>query len=149
MDADVTLNGNTIVVDTSKVTGTPRVRYAWEDSPALDTNGKYTTLNLVNSAGLPMAPFRTDQDRYNFKTFDHDTWVLSDPVNFTPQVLSVQTDGVIRNGETTVTVRARDVDDAVAKVEVYADGNLLGEAVRVEDSDRYTCLLYTSDAADE
>ena len=138
VDADVTLNGNTIVVDTSKVTGTPRVRYAWEDSPALDSTGLHTTLNLVNSAGLPMAPFRTDRDRYNFKTFDHDAWVLSDPVNFTPQVLSVQTDGVIRNGETTVTVRARDVDDAVAKVEVYADGSLLGEAVRVEDSDIYT-----------
>ena len=139
VDADVTLNGNTIVVDTSKVTGTPRVRYAWEDSPALDTNGKYTTLNLVNSAGLPMAPFRTDRDRYNFKSIDLSTWEMSDPVNFTPQVLSVQADGVIRNGETTVTVRARDVDDAVAKVEVYADGSLLGEAVRTGDSDRYTC----------
>ena len=67
VDANVTLVGNTIVVDTSGVTGTPKVRYAWEDSPALDSEGRYSTLNLVNSEGLPMAPFRTDRDRYILK----------------------------------------------------------------------------------
>lgn len=135
VDANVTLVDNTIVVDTSGVTGTPKVRYAWEDSPALDSEGRYSTLNLVNSAGLPMAPFRTDRDRYNFKTFDPDTFTLSDPVNFTPQVLSVKAETVIHGGETTVTVRAKDYDDDVAKVEVYADGSLLGEAVRDGNSD--------------
>lgn len=136
VDTQVTLSGNTVIVDISGVTGTPKVRYAWEDSPALE--GTATTLNLVNSAGLPMAPFRTDRDRYHFKSIDLETFTLYDPVNFTPAVLSVTADPVIQNGRTTITIEARDYDDDVAKVEVYADDLLLGEAVRTDGTDIFT-----------
>ncbi|MDD4689448.1 MAG: Ig-like domain-containing protein, partial [Eubacteriales bacterium] len=133
-DIEVSLTNNTILVDTSSVTGTPKVRYAWEDSPALV--GNYTTLNLVNSANLPMAPFRTDRDRNQFKSIDVETLTLYDPYNFTPSILWVTASG-IANGESIITVNAKDYDDDVAKVEVYADSILLGEATRVGTSNLF------------
>ena len=128
VDADVTLKDNTIIIDTSSVTGTPKVRYAWEDCPALGADNKTTTLNLVNSEGLPMAPFRTDTDRYQFKVVS--ATELGDPVNFAPMIRKVTADssGVI-------TVNARDYDDEIATVEVFVDNNSIGMAEKVSDDE--------------
>jgi len=43
--------GDSVIVTSAAVPAPSHVRYAWADSPAT---------NLVNSAGLPAAPFRTD-----------------------------------------------------------------------------------------
>jgi len=50
--ADAEISGNTIVVKASEVKKPVAVRYAWADNP---------DANLVNGAGLPASPFRTDQ----------------------------------------------------------------------------------------
>jgi sialate O-acetylesterase len=49
--ADVRIEGNTIVVSSPSVPNPKEVRYAWQSNPAA---------NLFNGAGLPAAPFRTD-----------------------------------------------------------------------------------------
>lgn len=130
-DVSVTLADNTITVDTSSVTGTPKVRYAWEDCPAL--SGDSTTLNLVNSEGLPVAPFRTDTGRYQFKTANEDG-TFSDPVNFTPMVRRI-TAGDIINGSAVITVNARDYDDEIASVEVFVDNTSIGNAQKINDAE--------------
>ncbi len=132
VDADVSLVGNTIVVDTSAVSGTPKVRYAWEDCPALGSDNKTTTLNLVNSAGLPMAPFRTDNERYMFLVNSDGSFGKA--VNFTPMVRKV-TAGTIVNGSAVITVNARDYDDEIATVEVFVNGTSIGLAKKVGEAD--------------
>ncbi len=47
------IDGNTVVLDTRKAAGARCIRYAWEGDPRV---------NLVNGAGLPAAPFRTDNN---------------------------------------------------------------------------------------
>lgn len=49
--AEAKIDGDTIVVSSSKVLSPAAVRYAWEMNP---------DCNLVNKAGLPASPFRTD-----------------------------------------------------------------------------------------
>lgn len=49
--AKAEINGNTIVVSSKDVAKPVAVRYAWANNPVC---------NLVNGAGLPAAPFRTD-----------------------------------------------------------------------------------------
>ncbi|HLP38159.1 sialate O-acetylesterase [Lacibacter sp.] len=49
--ANAVIKGNEVVVYCDKVTEPEAVRYAWADNP---------DCNLVNSAGLPAIPFRTD-----------------------------------------------------------------------------------------
>ncbi|MDR0546214.1 MAG: 9-O-acetylesterase [Dysgonamonadaceae bacterium] len=49
--ADAHIDGNTVVVCSPKVAFPVAVRYAWSDNPAC---------NLLNGAGLPASPFRTD-----------------------------------------------------------------------------------------
>lgn len=51
--ADATIDGDKVIVSSDKVRSPTAVRYAWADNP---------TANLYNGAGLPAAPFRTDQD---------------------------------------------------------------------------------------
>ena len=50
--ADATIAGNTVIVQSAAVPVPATVRYAWDNYPA--------GANLVNGAGLPAAPFRTD-----------------------------------------------------------------------------------------
>ncbi len=52
--AEAKVEGDTIVVSSAQVTAPMAVRYAWADDPAC---------NLVNQAGLPASPFRSDQPR--------------------------------------------------------------------------------------
>lgn len=52
---DVKLNGKRITVSSQKVPNPIAVRYAWAKNPG--------QLNIVNSANLPLAPFRTDRWR--------------------------------------------------------------------------------------
>ncbi len=49
--ADARIDGETIVISSSKVTKPVAVRYAWADNPEV---------NLYNGANLPASPFRTD-----------------------------------------------------------------------------------------
>lgn len=50
--ADATLNGDRVTVRSPRVATPVAVRYAWNDNPA--------DANLVNDAGLPASPFRSD-----------------------------------------------------------------------------------------
>ncbi|HVU47309.1 MAG TPA: sialate O-acetylesterase [Terracidiphilus sp.] len=52
IDADATIDGDTIVVKSPQVTKPVAVRYAWANYP--------DGANLYNAASLPAAPFRTD-----------------------------------------------------------------------------------------
>jgi sialate O-acetylesterase len=49
--ADARIDGETVVVQSSQVPAPVKVRYGWANNPLV---------NLVNSAGLPASPFRTD-----------------------------------------------------------------------------------------
>jgi sialate O-acetylesterase len=49
--ADARIDGQTVIVSSPYVPQPAAVRYAWENFP---------DCNLVNSAGLPASPFRTD-----------------------------------------------------------------------------------------
>jgi len=49
--ADAKIEGNTIIVGSPKVPNPKAVRYAWQSNPVA---------TLFNGAGLPAAPFRTD-----------------------------------------------------------------------------------------
>jgi sialate O-acetylesterase len=53
VDAEAKIDGDTIVVSRADVTVPQAVRYAWDNYPE--------GCNLYNAAGLPAAPFRTDQ----------------------------------------------------------------------------------------
>ncbi len=53
--ADAKVEGDTIVVSSADVASPVAVRYAWADDP---------TCNLVNLAGLPASPFRSDEPHY-------------------------------------------------------------------------------------
>ncbi len=50
--AEAKIVGDTVVVWSGQVPNPVAVRYAWADNP---------TCNLYNEAGLPAAPFRTDE----------------------------------------------------------------------------------------
>ncbi len=49
--ADARIEGDKVIVSSSKVRGPLAVRYAWASNP---------TCNLANGAGIPASPFRTD-----------------------------------------------------------------------------------------
>jgi sialate O-acetylesterase len=51
--ANASIEGNTVVVWSEKVTDPKFVRYAWADNPE--------GANLFNKEGLPASPFRTDE----------------------------------------------------------------------------------------
>jgi len=52
VDAEAKIVGDTVVVSSPLVSVPVAVRYAWDNYP--------DTANLINAAGLPAAPFRTD-----------------------------------------------------------------------------------------
>jgi sialate O-acetylesterase len=52
VDAVATVQGKTVVVHSEQVKSPVSVRYAWDNYPQ--------GANLINGAGLPAAPFRTD-----------------------------------------------------------------------------------------
>ena len=53
--ADARIEGETVVVSSTRMKTPIAVRYAWEDDPAC---------NLMNGAGLPASPFRSDEPHY-------------------------------------------------------------------------------------
>jgi sialate O-acetylesterase len=53
VDADATVDGDSVVVRSANVSAPVAVRYAWDNYP--------DGCNLYNAAGLPASPFRTDQ----------------------------------------------------------------------------------------
>ena len=57
--ADAQIFGETVIVSSPQVPQPSTVRYAWADNPA--------GCNLTNGAGLPAAPFRTDEPPINSK----------------------------------------------------------------------------------
>jgi sialate O-acetylesterase len=52
VDAEATIDGDTVVVRSPEVAAPVSVRYAWDNYP--------DGANLYNAAGLPAVPFRTD-----------------------------------------------------------------------------------------
>jgi sialate O-acetylesterase len=55
VEAQALVDGSTVLVSSAQVSSPVAVRYAWADDPIC---------NLVNQAGLPAGPFRSDQPRY-------------------------------------------------------------------------------------
>jgi sialate O-acetylesterase len=53
--ADARLDGSTVMVSSPQVANPAAVRYAWADDPVC---------NLINQAGLPANPFRSDEPHY-------------------------------------------------------------------------------------
>ena len=53
--ANATIEGDTLLVSSSQIPNPVAVRYAWADDPVS---------NLVNQAGLPASPFRSDEPHY-------------------------------------------------------------------------------------
>jgi sialate O-acetylesterase len=51
VEAEASIDGNSIVVSSASVTKPVAVRYGWASSPRC---------NLYNKEGLPASPFRTD-----------------------------------------------------------------------------------------
>jgi len=124
-DVEAKLVGNTVEIDVSAITGDVKIRYAYEEVPArVDTK---SGVNLVNSEGWPMAPFRTDNDRTHFKSYDSATATYYNPYNFAPMVRSI-TASDIEQGTSKITISARDYDDIIKSVEVYVDGVVVGQA---------------------
>ncbi len=61
--AEAVIDGSTVVLRCAAVPDPAHVRYAYTDDPA--------TANLANGAGLPAAPFRTDQRDWTTRTAHH------------------------------------------------------------------------------
>ncbi|MDD4689236.1 MAG: leucine-rich repeat protein, partial [Eubacteriales bacterium] len=136
VNANATLVGNTVEIDVSGIVGTPYIRYACEDVP--NRIGSTWNVNLVNSAGLPMAPFRTDDAKIQFKSYDSATGTYSNPYNFTPMIKGI-TDTPVKNGTAVITIDARGFDDDVNTVELFIDGISVGNAVQsTENEDIWT-----------
>ena len=55
--AQAKVDGDTLMVWSASVSDPVSVRYAWADDPVC---------NLVNQAGLPAGPFRSDQPHYGW-----------------------------------------------------------------------------------
>lgn len=55
VEAQATVDGETILVSSPEVSAPMAVRYAWADDPVC---------NLVNQAGIPAGPFRSNQPHY-------------------------------------------------------------------------------------
>jgi sialate O-acetylesterase len=53
--AEARVDGSTVVVSSAQVANPAAVRYAWADDPVC---------NLINQAGLPANPFRSDEPHY-------------------------------------------------------------------------------------
>jgi sialate O-acetylesterase len=53
--AEARIEGGTVLVSSAQVPNPVAVRYAWADDPEC---------NLVNQAGLPASPFRSDEPHY-------------------------------------------------------------------------------------
>ena len=60
--ASATIQGDSVVVSSSKVPQPVAVRFGWEDT---------AEPNLINSAGLPASPFRTDNFELLSEGVDH------------------------------------------------------------------------------
>lgn len=58
VDAEVQIDGDTVVVHSPQVSAPVAVRYAWDNYP------EGLGCNLFNAADLPAAPFRTDRWEY-------------------------------------------------------------------------------------
>ncbi len=84
-----------------------------------------TTLN----EGFPMAPFRTDNDRTHFKSYDSATGVYSGEYNFAPMIRAITATNIAQ-GVSTISVNARDYDDNIQSVEVFVDNVSIGNAVQ-------------------
>ena len=55
VEANATIDGDTVVVTSPKVEKPANVRYGWKN---------YTVVNFFNKEGLPASPFRTDDAPY-------------------------------------------------------------------------------------
>jgi sialate O-acetylesterase len=92
LDGDAEIDGDTIIVFNPAITTPVAVRYAWAGNP--------DGCNLVNKAGLPASPFRTDDWPvitqgmwYPMSTFKHDTDAPLAPLQYPPELVSKPSSG--------------------------------------------------------
>lgn len=148
VDADAQLVGNTVEIDVSSIEGPVYIRYAWEDVPARTEESPGWSLNLVNSAGLPAAPFKTDSFKEHFSKYDSETGTYSDPYNYTPYIRYIKA-GDIEDGKSIIEINARDYDDGIEQIELFVDNNSVGYAVQSEDNEDIWTFEWTGATAGE
>ncbi|VGO16943.1 hypothetical protein PDESU_05536 [Pontiella desulfatans] len=84
------ISGTNVTVSSSSVAAPVAVRYAWSPAPV-------NTVNLINSDGLPAAPFRTD-DWTPTDLGDQAPMAVNDRfAAFTDELLSVPAPGILEN----------------------------------------------------
>nr|QGT50937.1 hypothetical protein Firmicute1046_0130 [uncultured Firmicutes bacterium] len=122
----------------------PEVRYAWRDCtddfitadspdvPSSGINGTLSAINLGNSEGYPVAPFRTDSAKYQYIAGIHNS--SGGAYNFSPMVANITLNNE-PDGVPIIQVQAYDTDGTVTEVTVYENDTELGKATRKADSD--------------
>lgn len=122
----------------------PEVRYAWRDCttdfisaeapevPSYGISGQLSAINLGNSEGYPVAPFRTDSAKYQYIAGIHDP--SGGAYNFSPMVTDITLDNENSN-TSTLQIQAYDTDGTVTEVAVYENDTELGKAIHKENSD--------------
>lgn len=84
------ISGSDVVISSTSVSTPVAVRYAWSPAPL-------NTVNLVNSAGLPAAPFRTDSFAPDGIDAEAPLGVDDDFETARDQNLSVPAEGILEN----------------------------------------------------
>lgn len=85
-----TISGSDVIISSGSVSTPVAVRYAWSPAPV-------STVNLVNGAGLPAAPFRTDRFAPEGITAQAPLGVQDSYVTARDLPLNVPADGVLGN----------------------------------------------------
>lgn len=85
-----TISGSDVIISSSSVSTPVAVRYAWSPAPV-------STVNLVNGAGLPAAPFRTDSFAPEGITAQAPLGVQDSYATSRDQPLNVPADGILGN----------------------------------------------------
>ena len=129
-DAAAVINGDTIEINAAGIEN-PQIRYAWSDTPGVDKElvaaqtAAPAAVNLFNANGLPMAPFKTDD---NEKYFYKDLAAKTDCYKYAPYISDIA-----QNNDGNILIRAYDTDGTVEKVSVYIDNVLAGDAQKNGD----------------
>ncbi len=114
LPAEARIDGNTLLVWNAEIKEPAAVRYAWTDSP---------TASLFNDAGLPAAPFRTDDWKYPYLGPVYASYSVEGEkirLKFTQDSLPLKL-----QGKTSRDFRIAGADHKFFPAEVAIDGNSL------------------------
>lgn len=119
-DATAVINGGDVLLTAGAVPNPIAVRYAWKPAPVND-------LNLVNSAGLPTAPFRTDTFPIpglgaQVPEGGNDSYATPNNVTLNVSVAGVLTNDFDLNGDALTAQLVDDVSEGA--LTLSADGSL-------------------------